>query len=101
MLVIVAALYSVARPSSLAPLWKEDGRSVVEEKVAVLLAAAKLVITAASPAWATPGGQGNGNDGGVGGVSATHIDDGNQKGAAKGEGPNDNPHRDGCQIACG
>jgi hypothetical protein len=63
---------------------------VLRKKLAVLLAAAMLVVAAASPAWADPGGNLKGAGQGIGGGNAQHADNGNH--TATGGGVNNNPH---------
>jgi hypothetical protein len=100
MLVIVMALYNSAGLPQGPRLCGKRTQQVLRKKLTVLVAMV-VMLAMASPALAVPGnGQGVGQ--GVGGGDISHVDQGNHKGTAKGEGLNNNPHNDGgCQISCG
>ena len=66
---------------------------VLRRKLAVLLAAAMMVVMAASPALADPGGNGKGAGQGIGGGNFQHPDNG--KHTATGGGQLNNPHLGG------
>ncbi len=63
---------------------------MLRKKLAVLLVAAMMLVMAASPAFAAPGGNGQGIGGGVGGGNFAHTDNG--KRVANGGGQSNNPH---------
>ena len=62
----------------------------MRKKLAVLLAAVMMLVMAAGPAWAVPGGNQKGNGLGVGGGDTVNVDNGNQK--AVGGGRLNNPN---------
>jgi hypothetical protein len=70
---------------------------VLRKKLTVLLVAAMMVM-AASPAWAAPGGNGQGLGQGVGGGDISNVDQGAK--TRTGGGPLNNPNVGGCDVAC-
>ncbi len=72
---------------------------MLRKKLAVLLAAAMMLVMAASPAWAAPGGHLKGNGDAIGGGNFVNADNGNHN--ATGGGQLNNPHISGCGPACG
>ena len=64
---------------------------MLREKLVVLLAAAMMLVLAASPAWAAPGGNGQGFGQGIGGGDNVNQQDNGQK-TRVGGGPLNNPN---------